>query len=440
MEAQALLSRICDTNDVNAIKRYGITADHFASASERQALRYIQDYAEQNGGKAPDGAWLDAEVGEGFYLPNEMELGYLAKRIKDDAFFRKAQTLFDDNQLQAAFDAGNRERFEKLLTSTLQDITMETSVRGTAGRTLADLKTDYYDEYLDRKAGRSHRLWATPFPTLNDAIGGLYSSDVYGVMAESGRGKSYLLIAVVDELLRQGANVLVKSYELKAYSWLSRLLSVISARDGAFTDSRGQSVGLANNRLLSGRLDAEAESYFAELLDNLNDYYEGELHLQAKGDADLKRSLDDLDGELSSRPEIDAVVLDPFYGLSDTYGKNANKTKGGAAEQAARRFEWLVGEHDVVGLFAVQAQTEKQTVEDDEVRPLKLPTRDQVKTSKALLEICTNLFAFDNNGDGESLVGIDKGRSGGEGFELSLLALLDVGVLREFPSGSDLPF
>jgi len=369
-----------------------------------------------------------------------MTFDYLAQKVKDAAFFRQAQRLFDDPRLQKAFEDGDRKNFEKYLTETLQNITIGTRTNVSIGRTLDDLKTDFYDEYLERKAGKSHRLWPTPFPTLNREIGGLYSSDVYGVLAESGRGKSYLLIAIVDELLRQGANVLVKSYELKAYTWLSRLLSVISAREEAF-DNDGQSVGLANNKLLSGRLDVDEETVFTELLDNLTEYYPGRLYLQAKGDADLTRSLNDLDRELSQEPSIDAVVLDPFYGLSDVYGQNANRTKGGAAEQAAARFEWIVGEHDVVGLYAVQAQVEKQRKDDgEEVRELKLPTRDQVKTSKRLLEVASILFAFDNNGDGEALLGVDKGRNGGEGFELSLIALLDVGVLREFPDGSELPF
>lgn len=369
-----------------------------------------------------------------------MTFDYLAQKVKDDAFFRQAQRLFDDPRLQKAFEDGDRKNFEKYLTETLQNITIGTRTNVSIGRTLDDLKTDFYDEYLDRKAGKSHRLWPTPFPTLNREIGGLYSSDVYGVLAESGRGKSYLLIAIVDELLRQGANVLVKSYELKAYTWLSRLLSVISAREEAL-DNDGQSVGLANNKMLSGRLDVDEETVFTEILDRLNDYYAGTLYLQAKGDAEkLTRSLDDLDRELSQEPSIDAVVIDPFYGLSDVYGANANRTKGGAAEQAARRFEWLVGEHDVVGLFAVQAQVEKQVKgEDEEVRELKLPTRDQVKTSKALLEVSSNILAFDSN-DGEALLGVSKGRNGSEGFEVSLLALLDCGVLREFPSGEELPF
>jgi hypothetical protein len=380
------------------------------------------------------------QFSEGLYIPDvQMTFDSLAKNVKNDAFFREAQNLFTDSRFQRYLDDGDRNNFEKLLTETLQKITIGTRTNIRVGKTLDTLKDDFYTEYLDRKAGKSFKLWRTPFESLNAEIGGLYSSDVYGVMAESGRGKSYLTIAIVDELLRQGANVLVKSYELRSYLWLSRLISVISAREEAFKTAKGQSAGLPNKALLSGKLDVETEAYFVELVEQLNDYYDGTLYLQAKGDDDLTRSLDDMERELAQQPDIDAVVLDPFYGLADVYGKNANRTKGGAAEQAARRFERIVGEYDVVGMFAVQAQTEKQPHDDEGQRELKLPTRDQMKTSKSLLEVCTNVLSFDSH-DGEALIGVSKGRNGAEGFELPLLALLDYGVLREFPSGAELPF
>ncbi|MCZ0847826.1 hypothetical protein O0536_24565 [Brevibacillus laterosporus] len=155
--------------------------------------------------------------------------------------------------------------------------------------------------------------------------------------------------------------------------------------------------------------------------------------MQAKGDRDLTRSLTELERELKLRPDIDVVVVDPFYGISDVYGSNANKTTGGAAEQAARKFERIVGENDVVGIYAVQATVEKKTREEGD-REIKLPTRDQVKTTKALLDIATNLFSFDS-ADGNAQLGIEKGRNGAEDLTVDLIALMDYGVLRELPSG-----
>jgi hypothetical protein len=145
-----------------------------------------------------------------------------------------------------------------------------------------------------------------------------------------------------------------------------------------------------------------------------------------------------LEQELRSNPDIDIVVVDPFNNVSDVYGRNVNKTAGGAAEQAARRFEQIIGQFDVVGLTTVQATVENTQKDKEKIRAgkreLKLPTRDQVKTTKAILEVSSNLFSFDNV-DGVARIGTEKGRNGGEGFYVDLIAMLDYGVLREAPSG-----
>jgi hypothetical protein len=433
---EALLSRVMDANDITLLKKHGITRDDLPTQAEREVYDAIVDYASTNGGKAPGFALITADHPEFTYVADDgTATDYMAKRIKDAAGKRLLANLLNSPQLAEQFEKSSSDSFAEFLTEQIQTIKLETTNTRSVGKSLTDLKTEFRDEYEKRKAGKSFKLWRTPFESLNAEIGGFYSGDIYGVMAESGRGKSYLIIKFIDELLRQGAKVLVKSYELKAYLWLSRLFSILTAEEGIVEADGGQRVGLPNRDLLSGKLTDDLEAYFLTLLDAINEYYPGELILQAKGESDLTRTLNDMDRELTIRTDIDAVVVDPFYGLDDVYGRNANKTSGGAAEHAARRFEQIIGKHDVVGIYAVQATVEKQAREEDGGRELKLPTRDQVKTSKALLEIATILFAFDSN-DGTAILGVDKGRNGGEGVSVELTALMDYGVLRELPKGA----
>lgn len=433
---EQLISKVCDENDAAALIRYSVTEDDFATEVERSAYRFVRKYADENRGAAPSYASVVGECEQFTYIPAVSDsYEYLVRKLKDNAGKRRLADYFNGN-LASDFERLDAESFISSLTEHLSDITMGIQVRKTAGKTLETLRHDFITEYVKRKSGQSFKLWRTPFESLNAEIGGFYSGDIYGVMAESGRGKSYLIIVLIDELLRQGAKVLVKSYELKAYLWLSRLFSVITAREGAIShEDFAEKVGLPNKDILAGRLDGDIEEYFLEMVEAINRYYPGELYLQAKGDADLTRSLDDLDRELKQNPEIDVVVIDPFYGLDDVYGRNNNRTAGGAAEQAARRFEQIIGAADVVGIFAIQASsTEKADADDDGRRELKLPRRDQVKTTKAVLEIATNLFAFDAV-DGNGRLGVEKGRNGGEGFAVELIALMDYGVLRELPKG-----
>jgi replicative DNA helicase len=434
--AEMLLSKVIDQNEVNILTQYNVEESHFTTKAEKEAYRFIKSYASENGGNAPSPEVLTSKVSEFTYYANiSDDYRYLVRQVKD--YSAKVEALeFLQNEAPKKFEELDGKSFLEWLQKTSEHAIIRTSVRESVGKSLEDLGVEMLTEYENRKQGKSAKLWKTPYERLNEAIGGFYSGDIYGVIAESGRGKSYLIIRFIHDLLKQGANVLVKSYELKAYLWLSRLVSVLTAEEGDILDENNRKVGLPNKQILSGRLEGETEEYFTQVVKKLNSFYPGNLYLQAKGDRDLTRSLKELDSELYQRPDIDVVVVDPFYGLDDVYGRNSNRTAGGAAEQAARYFEQVVGKHDVVGIYAVQATVEKKQRDEDEGgRELKLPTRDQVKTTKALLEIATILFSFDNDGDGQAQLGIEKGRNGSEDFILDLIALLDYGVLRELETG-----
>ncbi|WP_145412426.1 AAA family ATPase [Paenibacillus xylanexedens] len=430
---QQLLSKIIDEGSTQALAKYNVKRTDFPSRIEQTAYDFVVSYAESNGGAAPSLATFVDNNPQITYIPEVTDsYEYLAGQLKDAVGKREFAEYINSPEFTRSYETLPTDSFLNSLTERLARIKMETrtGVPEKVGNSLSDIGEMFTHEYEQRKAGKSFKLWRTPFESLNEEIGGLYSGDVYGIMAESGRGKTYLSEVVVDALLRQGANVFVKSYEVKWYSWIARLFSIATAYEEVLTDDRGVKVGVPNKGLLSGALESEIEAYILDFAAKINEYYPGNLVLQAKGDPELTRTLDELDRELADHPEIDVVVIDPFYGLSDVYGRNSNKTTGGAAEQAARRLETIIGAHDVVGIYTIQAHTEKQDTEDGEAREVKLPKRDRVKTTTAVLEIATNLFAFDAaNGVGK--LGVEKGRNGGEGFVIELLALMDYGVLRE---------
>lgn len=414
-----LISKVSDLGDAGVFKRFALRPYHFATELERNLVKYIEEYGHRNAGKAPIPEELGAEFGEfaDEYFPNvPASFDSLAEEIKSEWAERDLIQFLREYPRLAEKHRGTD--LIKAIREQLEAIEREATTQKKIGYTLADLGRMGREEYERRKDGKSFKIWNTPFPTLTEGIGGLHSGDVYGIIAESGRGKSYLCIAFVDELLRQGATVLIKSFELKWYTFFSRLISIATARDELFYDDRvNQKVGIKIRGILNGKLEAAEESAYYDMLEMLSDYYPGEIILQAKSDDHLTRSLADLDRELSANPSIDVVVMDPFNNISDVYqGRNANKTAGGAAEYAARRFEQIIGEHDVVGIFTIQATIENSKLDKEKIREgnreLKLPTRDQVKTTKAALEIVSNLFSFDNV-NGNARIGTEKGRNGG---------------------------
>jgi len=428
---EQMFSKVVDNNDVQAFVRFGIEESDFPTEAERKAYRFIREYSEQNRGQAPSYATFQAENPDIMYIPDVTDsFEYMARQIK--SFSAKLQTKkLIEQESKQIFEENDGITAAELLKKRAEEIILRTHVRTKIANTFEDLGTLIKTEYQRRKEGKSFKMWKTPFNTLNTEIGGLFSGDIYGVMAESGRGKTYLTIKFIDSLLRQGANVFVKSFEVKAYGWLSRLISVMTAEDGVITmDDTSQVVGLPNKAILTGKLDEELEQYFIEMLDRINEYYPGKLYLQAKGDPELTRSLRELEQELQLNPEIDVVVIDPFYSLSDVYGRNANNVTGGAADYAARKLEWIIGEYDVVGIYTIQATIDEKKRTEEEKREIVLPTRDRVKTTKAVVEIATNLFSFDSV-DGLAKLGVEKGRNGAEDVVLELIALLDYGVLKE---------
>ncbi|EME76178.1 replicative DNA helicase [Bacillus sonorensis] len=432
-----MLSKVIEQNDPNALLRFNITAEDLPTEGERKALRYITEYAEKHGGQAPTAEMLAHEVPD--FEPDfniEASYEYLAEKLRKQAALREfvdiAEKELPDRFSQAQ---DNPEELFSWLTEKVESLKIRTNVRSSIGRTLSEIKESFRDEYKKREEGKSFRIYKTPFPTLDNEISGWFTGDIYGIMGESGRGKTYLVCRILDSLLRQGANCLVKSFEVKEYTFISRLISIATAVDEVLIDELGRKVGIPNKAILSGKLDDVVREKFFEVLELLDSYYPGTLYFQGKSGRELTRSLADLERELSTG-KIDAVFLDPFYGLSDVYGKNVNKTAGGAAEYAATRFENIVGDYDVVGFYTVQATVDKKEVSEDGVRELRIPTREKVKTTSRLLDIATNLIGFDSvSKEGIAGIGIEKGRNGGEDFMLELVALFDYGVLREFPKG-----
>lgn len=435
---QMLLSKAIDDNNVQALTKYGITARDCATEGDRQTLLFIRDYADKNRGQAPGYATVTAECPDFVYTPQVSDgYDFLAREIKKHSAMTQFAELAN-GKLGEQFDSvGQKDIFKyfEWLQSELERIKIGTSVRESIGRTLDEIKESVKDEFLKREAGKSAKQWDTPFASLTAEISGWFSGDIYGILGESGRGKSYLMAKIIDSLLRQGANVLWKSYEVKEYISIARLVSIATAVDEVLLDDLGRKVGIPNRQILTGKLDDVVREHFMTVIDTLDSYYPGKLFFQGKSGTELTRTLDDLDRELSTGL-VDAVVLDPFYGLADVYGKNVNKTSGGAAEYAATRFENIVGDHDVVGFYTVQATVEKKQTDEAGARELRIPTRDKVKTSARLLDIATNLIGFDSVAkEGIAGLGIEKGRNGGEDFMLELVALFDYGVLKEFPQG-----
>ncbi|MEH7521733.1 DnaB-like helicase C-terminal domain-containing protein [Bacillus sp. JJ1503] len=449
--ANLLFSKVVDENNPTALARFNITERDMPTVGERQVYRFIEDYAARNRGQAPSYATLTAECPDFTYTPQVGDsYEFLSREIKKHAAQREFIELVSGRtdergrhvagELSQKFDElGTSDIFSyfEWLQTELESIKMRTSVRNKVG---TDVKHDgekFLAEYERRKAGESFRIWRSKFDFINEQVGGYVSSNVYTVYGKSGRGKSVITLEECIEAAFQGANVLIWAMEMGWFEVLVRIFVSISARRGVTTAQVGNldmAAGFDSSELRYGKLSEEFEVAFRAFVEQLNDLMPGNITVRAVDDADFSnRNLQALEADILAT-KADVVMVDPFYYLD--YEKNTSKTTGGDAAATSQKLRRLAGSTQTV-IFAITQADETTTEEDDEGnRELELPQRKDVAKTKQLLQDAYLLIGVDTDyKQGRGLIGLNKGRDGGEGQSAEILYIPQVGIVKQPESG-----
>lgn len=436
-----MLSKVIEQNDPNALLRFNITAEDFPTEGERKALRYITEYAEKHGGQAPTAEMVANEVPD--FQPDfniDANYDYLAEKLRKQAALREfvdiAEKELPDRFSQAQ---DNPEELFSWLTEKVESLKIRTNVRSSIG---TDIKKDtdkFKAEYENRKAGESFRIWLSKFDFINRAMGGYVSSNVYVIYGKSGRGKSAIALEEAINCAMQGANVLIWSMEMGWYEVLVRLYVSISASIGvtkANLDGVDIEAGFNSRDVRQGKLSDEFEADFMEFLDKMNELIPGNIIVRAVDDEDFgSRKLRDLKADILET-KADVVLIDPFYYLD--YEKNTSKTAGGDAAETSKKLRRLAGQTKTTVFALTQAEEGEGKDADSE---LKLPQRKDVKKTKALLEDAALLIAVDTNAEeGRGLIGLNKGRDGGEGKSAEIVYLPQFGVIKQLGGADQFDF
>ncbi|MEH6941631.1 DnaB-like helicase C-terminal domain-containing protein [Bacillus sp. JJ722] len=435
---QLLLSKVIDANDPAAFKRFSIDENHFTTDGERETYKFIVDYAEQNRGQAPSYATVTAEC-EGFtYMPQVADsYEFLARKVK--SYSAKVELMKHiTGEFTRKFnesDDGNMLTLD--LISELEKIKISTNTRSRVGTDVKAEGEKFLDEYERRKSGESFRIWKSKFPFINKAVGGYVSSNVYTVYGKSGRGKSVFTLEEALEAACQGANVLIWAMEMGWFEVLVRIYVSLSARQGitvANMEGIDMAAGFDSTELRYGKLSEEFERSFRAFVQELNETIAGNIIVRGVDDDDFNnRSLKALEADILTT-KADVVVVDPFYYID--YEKNTSKTTGGDAANTSQKLRKLAGRTQTV-IFAITQADETNTSEDEEgERELELPQRKDVAKTKQLLQDAYLLIAVDTDyKQKRGLIGLNKGRDGGEGQSAEILYVPQVGIVREMGSG-----
>ncbi|WP_035389588.1 DnaB-like helicase C-terminal domain-containing protein [Bacillus sp. UNC125MFCrub1.1] len=437
----SLLSKVIEANDPSALLRYGLTRKDFQTDGERAAFEYISAYAEKNGNQAPTAEMVATEVPT--FQPEfsiDATFEYLAKKAKETAAMNDFANTADSElakRFNQAQENGNPQEFFDWLKIIAEQNIMRTRVRKTVGTNVVTDVDKFRAEYEKRKAGESFRIWNSKFPALNKAIGGYVSSNMYVVYGKSGRGKSAITLEEVINCAIQGANVLIWSMEMGWFEVLVRIYVSLSGDQGvALTEIDGQQMeaGFDSRDVRQGKLPEEFEAGFMEFIATLNTLIAGSITVRAVDDKDFdSRSLKDIKADIE-QTKADVVMIDPFYYLD--YESNSNKTTGGAAADTSKKMRRLAGTMDVVIFAITQAGEDDATEDEGGNREIKLPKRKDVKKTSALLEDAAVLIPVDTNArEGRGLIGVNKGRDGGEDEVVEIVYLPQVGLIKQVAAG-----
>mgnify|MGYP001163259340 FL=1 len=435
--SKLFLNKIIEEGDYAALARYNITIDDMHNDIDRNTYRFIEKYAQENGGKAPSYAVVADNV-EGYeYIPGVSDsYSYLARQIKDYSAQQGIVDLFRTGEFERKLnELGGQEFVNKWLPTVLESVKMRTTVRETIG---TDIKRDsdkFIEEYERRKAGESFKVWKSKY----SAIGEYISGNMYTVFGESGRGKSVITLEDAIYAASQGANVLLWTLEMGWYEVMVRIYTSISGDQGytrVAYEGVDMDAGFNARDLRLGELSEEFEEAFKTFIRNINAYIPGNITVRAVDDEEFTdRSLRALEADIK-QVGADFVVIDPFYYLQ--FEKNTSRTTGGDASNTSMKLRAMTGRLSIVTVAITQSDVKKSEESEEGSRELRLPEREDVKKTKSLLEDAAVLIGIDSDyKQGLAIVGNMKGRDGGEGDISNVLYLPQFGVVKELETGEE---
>lgn len=442
---ESFLSRVLDDGNTMAIREFNVDRSDFSTEVEREVYDFIKEYAKSNRHQTPDYRTVVEKFPDFYYREGVTDsYRYMVQELKSFAARKGVSDIFaghpDDRgrptepTVEDILNEKDGNVAIDVLISKLEEVKMRTGVRGKIG---TDVKKDaekIIEAYKDRKDGNSFKVWDSFLPTINKATGGYVSSNVYVVYGKSGRGKSAVSLMEALFLATQGAKVLIWSMEMGWYEVLVRLFTMYSRVLGNVATAEIQGVdmdvGFNSREMRHGDLPEDFEEKFFEFVRSLNDTLEGEIIVRGVDDDDFEdRSLKAMESEII-QTEADVVLVDPFYYLD--YEANTSKKTGGDAENTSKKLRRLAGTTDVTVLAITQADETDEAEDDEGNRELDLPKRKDVSKTKQLLQDAALLIGVDTDyRDGRGIVGLNKGRDGGEGEIAEIIYLPQYGIIKE---------
>lgn len=408
-----LISKILDDKDFFVTRKFNLSADDFIVLPK--VYSFIEKYVKQNKGAVPDYRTVVADFEEFDYHPETADtFAYLCKTIKSNSAKRK---MFEMLQKQAPenFKAMKGDDFTAWLVEEATNIQKITSALSSQGTNYATNGLERWAWYEDSKENRSNIFVPTPYQSLTNMMGGGNElGDYLLIMAYTNRGKSWIASDFGLAAWEAKFGVMHYSPELSKKQQAGRLDTL----KGHF-DNRAMKMGQLRN-----------EDYYKKYLTKFNDDMETPYIIKTMEDLDDGLSVDTIEADLATNPDIKVCIIDGFNLMSHK-GKDGNRNNMSAT---SRRLRQIFGRYGVLGIVVHQTPTsaEKENRDVDEVgkRTVKAPRVDQYSETVAVIQDACTILTFDQN-EGMGVLAVRKARLPIVDSEIPLTCNFNEGYIRE---------
>lgn len=411
-----LLSKVVDTDSFHVLAKYNITEDDFFS--QKETYEFIKKYCMEYG-QCPSYTTVVRECDSFDFDPEVSDhIEYMCKRLKSDRARREAFELLQ-NEASDKFNSLKGDQFIQWLKNETDRIYASTQAISCSGVNWAVNGAERKAEYLDVKNNKSSLIIPTPFPTLNEGLGGgAFAGDYILLEAYTNRGKSWVASDFGVTAWMEGNGVLHYSPELSKYNQSQRLDTLV----GHFN----------NMAMRNGELYEQSEDRYFEYLDAFHEGTDNAPYI-IKSMEDLPQglSVDIIEADLQANPDIKFVILDGFNLMVHKGGRSLRDSM----TITSRRLRQICGRHNIVLLVVHQVSTQGEKdskIMDDDAgcRIVNAPDLTSYSETVAVIQDACTVLTYDYcEGDGQ--LRVCKSRSNNVGQRIDLECDYNEGYLTE---------
>lgn len=252
------LYKLLDSKDWDSVVERGITEDFF-TGSNRRAFRWIGEFNVKYG-KLPDIDTFTKRFPE-IELDNDCsekilyycdEVGKKVRQNKLVACLDKASEQISSGNIDECYEAIGKLLLEvnsKFLPIERADIGVNTEER--------------YKEYEVSKATGGMTGYPIGIMPIDRQTGGMKDVDLFTFLAQSGKGKTFLLCLIAINLIRSGYKVLFLTKEMSPRQIIKRIDAMLA--------------GVNYTKFKMGQLSSAEEEQYKNYLENIAPRFRGKL-------------------------------------------------------------------------------------------------------------------------------------------------------------------